>query len=242
MYNKVLIILTVLFSVNSKAQLLSFSEVKESLKDSNYFLDASLFGKKVNNYGKLIGFPRTDLTNFTFDLSLVERSIVNGYYFDGVLAFNSVIGTTLTGQGEQVKVTPGFYYFSNPKGGKKEDGGDGIFNINAGRWRKLGGQEIVNHSEMETNLSIDGNPIYSFKGSFTADGSTTQITLSDLPADTASAITSLYRVTIYNKDKKMFTNTVYSFDATNRKIITGAPNVSVVYEAGNYNYILEYLK
>ncbi|WP_128330836.1 hypothetical protein [Apibacter sp. HY039] len=235
MYKKIVQIFTLLsifIVLHGNAQISAFSKIDNNLSDSNYFLDASLMGLKVNRFGKLLGFPRANLTQFTFITLSQDLALVNEYYFDGVLAFNSGTGKTMTNQGKIVNVSPGFYYFSNPTAAS----------LNSGQWKRLGGQDIVDKTEMVTNLAIDDNQVFSFKGSFTADGSTTLITLSDLPADTASAITTLYRVTIYNKDKKLFTNTVFSFDAANRQIITGAPNVSVVYEAGNYNYVLEYLK
>ncbi|MGV4556642.1 hypothetical protein ACQ1QJ_12015, partial [Ornithobacterium rhinotracheale] len=103
-------------ALSANAQVLTNGLPKAQLLDTNYFLDASNFqGEADLSTGKLLGFPKTDLTKFKFNLDVVTDEVVLSG-FDGVVVYNMAKGTTgsdAATQGKQVSVTPGFYYFSN---------------------------------------------------------------------------------------------------------------------------------
>ncbi len=117
----------------AQAQVLSNGEISKSLFDTNYFLDASNFqGQADVSKGKLLGFPKTDLTQFKFDLKVVTDEVtLSG--FDGVVVYNTATGKTgsdANTQGKVVDVTPGFYYFSNPNGATNQT-------VSEGKWVRL---------------------------------------------------------------------------------------------------------
>ena len=102
----------------------------------NTFIDASGFTFFDPGIGKGMAFPRTDLTTWEFDIS-----DLGGYQyfmtgFDGMVVYNTGTGQTGSNaatQGQQVSVTPGFYYFYNPN--HTEDDMD----VSDGYWVKLDG-------------------------------------------------------------------------------------------------------
>ncbi|SHE80813.1 hypothetical protein [Dysgonomonas macrotermitis] len=144
---------------------------------------------------------------------------------NGTLVYvNDITGTT-TAKTVNIK-GEGFYYYDAKAGVWKtlETGSGSTINI-------------MDNTENITNITINGKPIYSFKGSFNSDGIKTEYPLSNFPL----GVTGIYKVTIYNTTYNLYTNTVYSLDATGT-LITGSPSISVVYPSGTYNYIVEYLK
>lgn len=235
---KLFLLLTLSMTEIVNAQISVYSTPNTNISESNYFFDASL-QESVNNpnLGRLFGFPRIDLTKFRFDTSIMKKGKVFANYFDGVLVFNNYDGTTI--DGIPTEVGRGFYYFDNPTG---EDNS----NIINGKWMKLGG---TNYSTAATNGSItsntiDGKPIYSYKSTFTQ---VTGESKTEFDLTVPTGIKGLFKITIYNTDANYYTNSVYSLtmDPNNSakvKLVTGVPNISVVYPAGTYNYILEYLK
>ncbi|MEC5395782.1 hypothetical protein [Bergeyella sp. RCAD1439] len=117
----------------AQAQVLSHGEISKNLFKTNYFLDASNFQSQADvSKGKLLGFPKTDLTQFKFDLKVVTDEVtLSG--FDGVVVYNTAIGKTgsdANTQGKVVDVTPGFYYFSNPNGATNQT-------VSEGKWVRL---------------------------------------------------------------------------------------------------------
>ncbi|MDR1877551.1 MAG: hypothetical protein LBQ84_07995, partial [Flavobacteriaceae bacterium] len=246
--------LSLFTGININAQFIGYTALTTSLAGSSYFLDASKFQNEAIHNGRLLGFPRTDLTSFIFNIEHQGDGITSENNFDGVLIFNYGTGTTpentsgVSGWswsqdarvGAQAKVTPGFYYFSNPTAAPT-----GI-NLNSSsaiaRWRRLSGADYVTNYETETNITIGGKPVYSYTGSFTLppnnretnivlNGSTpnTSNPYGTLPDAISTAISTgvLYKVTIYNKAAAVFTNTVYSFNPGTKTLVTGAPNISV---------------
>lgn len=239
MKNKILSSALIIFITNSiiNAQLLTGAAPNAALDNSNYFLDASKFQGSLPNIGKLLGFPKTDLTNFSFDLSFQTGQITARNFFDGTMVYNYATGSTVSGQGKTTNVSPGFYYFSNP--GRAT-------NINSGQWMKLGGTDFTT-SETITNNSIAGKLIYSVRGTFDIPVNNTSTSF-DLTLPT-TGITGIYKINIYNSTTSYYTDSVYSFTLgtpttteTPVTLVTGSPNISVVYPAGTYNYIIEYLK
>ncbi|XHT74981.1 hypothetical protein RAO03_08175, partial [Ornithobacterium rhinotracheale] len=95
--------------------------------------------------GKLLGFPKTDLTKFKFNLDVVTDEVVLSG-FDGVVVYNMAKGTTgsdAATQGKQVAVTPGFYYFSNPNGAETQS-------VANGQWVRLGAESVTGTATLGT--------------------------------------------------------------------------------------------
>lgn len=102
--------------------------------------------------GKGIIIPSVDLVNFLFDLSLADGTTFPTF-FDGMIVYNRVSGTTLTAGNRSSTATiviPGYYYFSNPNGAANG-------NITAGRWLPLGGPSAAIKSKTVT-VVVPANP------------------------------------------------------------------------------------
>ena len=123
--------------------------------NSNVFLDASLnFSSAAgasNNVGKGLVVPSVDIVNFEFNADFLSSTDSPSFY-DGMLVYNSAIGTTLTTgnrSSTETAVTPGFYYFSNPDGATNE-------NITGGVWTPMGGKATlgsISSSELATAVT-----------------------------------------------------------------------------------------
>ncbi|WP_018676525.1 hypothetical protein [Riemerella columbina] len=122
-----------MLGATATAQVLTNGQTSADLFNTNYFLDGSSFKNKLDpSVGKVLGFPQTDLTKFTFNLDVVENDVVTSG-FDGVVVYNTATGKTLADAskgGKQVDVTPGFYYFSNPDGATNQT-------VSEGKWIRL---------------------------------------------------------------------------------------------------------
>lgn len=227
----------VFFGISSNAQITTNGNTASALNNTNLFFDATKFEELPNSsYGKALGFPRANLTTFTFNTEPMDNLVINSD-FDGIVVYNSATGNTLAGQGVVTAVAPGFYYFSNP-------GNPG--NITSGRWVPVGGNPKVTIGTAETitntliNTTTGDKQLFAKKGTFTATGTSTAV---DIPAP--AGMSTLYGITIY----KAGTNTVYdrslysyTVAATAGNAITGSPSMSVVYPSGTYDYVIEYLK
>ncbi|MDY3317261.1 hypothetical protein PG630_08080, partial [Riemerella anatipestifer] len=102
--------------------------------NKNYFYDATFNTFDKPSLGKGLNFPRTDLTKFEFSTTDLGGYQYSRTAFDGLVVYNTATGKTGTNaatQGQQVDVTPGFYYFSNPNA--TEDTTD----VSAGKWVRL---------------------------------------------------------------------------------------------------------
>ncbi|OCA69866.1 hypothetical protein BBH99_03505 [Chryseobacterium contaminans] len=230
----------------SKAQLRTNGFASGNIQGQSAFMDASGatngFSDDANTKdGKGLVFPRTNLTNFTFASTTGDEDNFPTAY-DGMIVYNTGTGNTpATGSGIGAQaVTPGFYYFSNPTAGPAS----GNFSAATGRWVAIGASPKVTIGTTETttntliNTPTGDKQLYAIKGTFTASGTSTAVSI---PAP--AGITAMYGITIY----KAGTNTVYdrslySYDTTSGNAITGSPNMSVVYPNGTYDYVLEYLK
>ena len=93
------------------------------------FFDASTQFNGTTNTGKGLVFPQTDLTTFTFITSALDGTTFPSA-FDGMIVYNVGTGQTISGQGVQVNVKPGFYYFSNSNGNTTKT-------ITAGNWIRI---------------------------------------------------------------------------------------------------------
>ncbi|MDY3363349.1 hypothetical protein PG623_04960 [Riemerella anatipestifer] len=139
----------------AQAQVLSHGEISKNLFKTNYFLDASNFQSQADvSKGKLLGFPKTDLTQFKFDLKVVTDEVtLSG--FDGVVVYNTAIGKTgsdANTQGKVVDVTPGFYYFSNPNGATTQT-------VSEGKWVRLGSGNETNQPWV---YNAEGNAVLNY--------------------------------------------------------------------------------
>lgn len=224
------------------AQVNSNQLVANNIGDSNAFFDASTnfntSASSSNSMGKGLVFPNTDLALFRFDTTAAD-GITFPSYFDGMLVYNTNNGGTtadplLTTQ--TTNLQPGWYYFSNPNGAANGS-------VTAGRWLPVGGGSAkfdVTSAETATNTLVASKQVYAIKGTFAATGTSTAV---NIPAPTG--MSALYGITIY----KAGTNTVYdrslysyTIATTAGNAITGSPSMSVVYPAGTYDYVIEYLK
>lgn len=218
------------------------NNIQSSVNDSNVGIDLSSSFSTEAGAGPYVGkgvvIPSVDLVNFQFDLTLAD-GITFPTYFDGMIVYNNATGNTLTTGNRSstaTAVTPGYYFFYNPNGATNS-------NVTAGVWRPLGGGSAkfdVTSAETATNTLVASKQVYAIKGTFAATGSSTAV---NIPAPTG--MSALYGITIY----KAGTNTVYdrslysyTIATTAGNAITGSPSMSVVYPAGTYDYVIEYLK
>ena len=226
----------------SYAQVLTNQPTNATITNSNVLLDGSTNFSTESGaqpyVGKGVIIPSVDLVNFQFDLTLAD-SVTFPTYFDGMIVYNNATGNTLTTGNRSstaTAVTPGYYFFYNPNGASNG-------NVTAGVWRPLGGGSAkfdVTNAETATNTLVASKQVYAIKGTFAATGSSTAV---NIPAPTG--MSALYGITIY----KAGTNTVYdrslysyTIATTAGNAITGSPSMSVVYPAGTYDYVIEYLK
>ncbi len=221
----------------SQAQVRIVNSINNSAApSSSAFIDASSNSttNATTNVGKGLIFPRTDLTTFT-TFSGTPTGIATSYptRFDGMIVYNTATSGVAGVGSTQGTLTAGYWYYDNKS-----------TTVNGGTWRPVSSatSSAVNilTTETVTNTLVNSAQVYAIKGTFTATGSSTAV---DIPAPTG--MTALYGITIY----KAGTNTVYSRDlysytiaTTAGNAITGSPTVSVVYPAGTYDYVLEYLK
>lgn len=208
---------------------------------SSAFIDASVTNSiNGDNLGKGLIFPRADLTK----LNLANQGTLyntgnNPNRFDGMVVYNTTVGNTPasgSGIGNQ-PITAGFYYFSNP-------GSPTV--LTGGKWIAIGGAPVspvvnIGTSETATNTQIAGAQVYAIKGTFTANGTSTAVTIA-----APTGITSMYGITIFKTsgtgNKVVYSKDLYSYNSTSGAAVTGSPSISVVYPADTYDYILEYLK
>lgn len=163
---KIVIAVLAIISSNVYSQILTNEDTQSTLTGTNFFLDASKFNNHPNDQGKGLGFPRVDLTQFVFDTSLITDLRIDSD-FDGMLVYNSGDGKTLQGQGQQVDVKPGFYYFYNPGNHR---------NITNGKWIRLQTDAAVGDTDIniykdngtlasDRTVNLNGNKLV-----FTGDG------------------------------------------------------------------------
>jgi len=245
---KKILLLSILCFLSSNlyhSQIATNQATVATITDENAFLDASSnFDQSANSsntIGKGLVYPRTNLTTWVFKTDNVDGiNFPTG--FDGMIVYNTGTGNTLTGANNPSvasSVTPGFYYFSNPI---VAGTATGSASVTGGRWVPIGANPKVSIGTVETltNTSIGNAPIYAIKGTFTASGTSTAV---NVPSPTG--MTGMYGITIY----KTGTNVVYDRSLYSYTLgtgagnaITGSPSMSVVYPAGTYDYVLEYLK
>ncbi|WP_161531785.1 hypothetical protein [Riemerella anatipestifer] len=134
MKKNILTISALLLSIMAFSQINVGSDANTT-PNKNAFLDASGFTEtSLPSLGKGLNFPRTNLTTFAFDISDLGQYQYFKTGFDGMVVYNTATGKTGTNtatQGQQVDVTPGFYYFANPNA--TEDTTD----VSTGKWVRL---------------------------------------------------------------------------------------------------------
>lgn len=223
-------LITTFIGVSFNAQVLSNGVITNQYPNENIFLDASTNNNSTLNDGKGLLFPSTDLTIFTFKTESLDGINFPSAY-DGMVVYNTATGNTVAGNGVITAVTPGFYYFFNP--GQSTD-------ISAGKWLAMSEKTNITTSETPTRTSINNSQIYAVKGTFAATGTSSAV---NIPSP--DGMKSMYGITIY----KSGSGTVYSRDLYSYTLgtaegnaVTGSQGMSVVYPAGTYDYVLEYLK
>lgn len=251
---KYIYMLVFAFSITANAQIrLGNSSTVSNAKSSSAFLDASSSPQyQLNdNVGKGLLFPAVDLSQFT-----AFRGVPVGEFddypsfFDGMIVYNTHVGGTVGGgvttagktDGE---LTRGYWYYDNPEIVGR--------NTTTGTWRSLsasGGDSnvIINEgTENITNIIIDGQPVYSYKGKFqmgAGSNSTAKVSLAGLPTGVINS-KGVYKITIFQgtgSEKKYYANGAYSLDLASSTLVTGSPNISSRYPDGTYEYIIEYFK
>ncbi len=228
------------FGYMTHAQILTSTIPAAGVPQSNAFLDASTAHSSSagenNNKHKGLVFPDVDLTSFQFENVIADGATFPSYY-NGMVVYNTATGNTLTtgiNPSVSISVTPGFYYFSNPNGAANG-------NVTSGVWKPLGGNlepKNITSSEVVLDRKVNGNQLYAISGSFTASGTSAEITVT-IP----TGMTGYYSFVTY-KDGKTFRSAIVSLNtaATTNNVITGSGLFSEIYPAGNYNYVLEYFK
>lgn len=241
LYKKIAFTFVTLLSISAiKAQVRVFnSNAISTIANTPVFLDASSSTTANGNvnWGKGLLFPRTDLVALTAFPANGGTGIPNNYptRFDGMIVYNTAtsgvagVGTT------QGTLSPGFWYYENKTASNS-----------TGTWKPLGGASsaspVVNitTTEATTNTQIAGAQVYVIKGTFTADGVTTKVSI---PSPTG--MTGLYTITIFKAGSgSVYARDLYSYTVgtTAGNAVTGSPNISSVYPVGTYDYVLEYLK
>ncbi|MDR4953633.1 hypothetical protein REB14_15750 [Chryseobacterium sp. ES2] len=129
-----------------QAQIGTNQNVENTLSNSNFFMDASKFNDFGNSIGKGLGFPKADLTKFKFDRSVIDNVQILSD-FDGMMLYNYGNGNTVLNEGQQVAVTPGFYYFSNPAASGT---------VSNGKWVRL----LTDVKSIVYDLKIPSNVLY----------------------------------------------------------------------------------
>jgi hypothetical protein len=203
-----------------------------AVSNMSAFIDGSSnsTANSTTNVGKGLIFPRTDLTTFTaFGGSPTGLPTSFPTRFDGMVVYNTAASGVAGVGATQGTLSPGYWYYDNKSA-----------TVNGGTWRPIASsaKENILTTETVTNRLINNAQVYGIKGTFTANGTTTAVTI---PAPTG--ITALYGITIYKAGtNNVYSRELYSYDITNGAAVTGSPTMSVVYPSGTYDYVLEYLK
>lgn len=208
------------------------SATNTAVNGSSAFIDGSSNSttNSTPNVGKGLIFPRTDLTNFTaFGGSPVGIATSFPSRFDGMIVYNTATGGAAGIGATSEALFPGYWYYDNKS-----------TSVSGGTWKPIsaGGKENILTTETVTNRLVNNAQVYGIKGTFTATGSSTAVTI-PAPAN----MSALYAITIYKTGTNMaYAKELYSYDTTTGAAITGSPSISVVYPVGTYDYVLEYLK
>lgn len=145
---------------------------------------------------------------------------------NGALVFVKDISSgTGTGKTVNVKAT-GFYYYDAPN--------EVWVAITPNLKTK------IDATETPVNTLVGNSQVYSIKGSFTASGTSSAVSI-----PSPSGMTSLYSITIYKAGSGMvYDRSLYAYNIGQNvgNAVTGSPNISVIYPVGNYEYVMEYLK
>jgi len=155
----VLSIMTAMSFISVNGQVNSNQPVSNQLQNENAFFDASsnfnVEYLNVDNYeGKGLVFPTVDLVNFEFKMDNVDGYGIFPTFFNGMIVYNRVTGTTRTDNtrasitefdmparsSTSTDVVPGFYYYYNPEGRNIFDlTADPVAAVKAGKWVPFGG-------------------------------------------------------------------------------------------------------
>jgi len=226
--------------VSLNGQVYSNQNITNSIPTENAFLDASStfsteFNGVSNNTGKGLVFPTVDLVNFEFKISNMDGWSIFPTFFNGMVVYNRVTGTTLTSGNRSSKatvVTPGFYYYHNPTGRTLFDTYYDVAQaVKAGEWRPLGsGADVV----------LPGTWIYCppFMLPWTANATNKTVNLYNQYTDGVSAYTTSSNIkkTTSPTQVSNFVGAATEFDYMVRysgasiTIISIAPNGDMVYD------------
>lgn len=229
-YNCLLIaIIAFSYSDFASSQVLTNFETQAAIGNESAFIDASSFfdvSQSDNDAGKGLIFPRTDLTAFKF-LNGPAYGTYFPTYYDGMIVYNMGTGNTSSAQGVNVtKVTPGFYYFSNPTGFQD-------YNFTGGKWIRMADQNDLKSTPSDSKFPTTASPgdvfyntitksLYYYKDTEWVPVSTTP-SGATLPSTADAKVGDVYYVT--NADPAQ--NVLKIFDGTNWVTVGGVINGSI---------------
>lgn len=238
MKNKLFIFTVAIFSAinisNAQVRIVN-SSTNSAIANSSAFIDASsnTTANASTNIGKGLLYPRVDLTTFA-SFSGSPTGIGTSYptRFDGMVVYNTGTGNTLVGASTTiVAVTPGFYYYNNKSN-----------TLTGGVWTPIiDGTALsknVTSAEVMLNTKINGAQLYAINGTFTADGTSTIVSV-----PVPSGMTGYYSFVTYTGGKT-YRREINSFStaSSTNNVVTGSGSFSEVLPAGTYSYVLEYFK
>jgi len=166
-------VITVISFVSLNGQVYSNQPITNSIPTENAFLDASStfsteFNGVSNNTGKGLVFPTVDLVNFEFKVTNIDGWGIFPTFFNGMIVYNRVTGTTLTSGNRSSKATavkPGFYYYHNPTGRTLFDANyDVLEAVKAGEWLPLGGSSSGSSGFWSLTGNTGTDPAINFVG------------------------------------------------------------------------------
>jgi hypothetical protein len=215
-------VITLFLGKYSQAQIQVNSLPTDGISLSNVLLDGSTTYSSPDYIGKGIVVPSVDLVNFEFNLIYAD-GITFPTYFDGMIVYNNLAGTTLTaGDRSSVAtvVVPGFYYFSNPDGATN-------YNVTGGQWLPVGGPSATIKTKTVASVIVGANP--------------TTATL-DLGTGTiaASEVTSFLGAKIYNASGDLVMTADAAYDKVTNVLTTGNGMLYSVLPAGTYSVVVDY--
>ena len=223
---KILLILTLAIGQIVVAQTVnSYGSLSPTISAESVFLDASAYSDVGDNLARGLVFPRTSLTAFTF---VNEGSSFGNFPtgYDGMVVYNTatsgVAGAGLT----DGTLSKGFWYYDNPT---PAGGAPTTALVNAGTWRRLGGESSTVKSKTviatvaagATSASLDVNGVAANK---IAPGT----------------VGTFLGAKIYNSSNKLVMTADSDYDSATNIFATGNGYMYQVLPEGTYTVIVEY--
>jgi hypothetical protein len=246
---KYFVFIVSLFLVNTiNSQVLSTNAVVEQFASNNVFFDASTSYDPTltfdNNNGKGLLFARTDLTSWSFDVSILDGVLLPTAY-DGMIVYNIGTGNTpITGNNPTTAtaVTPGFYYFSNPT----VDPNNFSPTITAGVWTPLGGGSssavaIADGVASDSYATINATQekVVRLTG-ISADGTNTTLDLDAALTTAGVAVAKFRKAAIYDTAGDLVMQATGGYTTGTDILVTGNGMMNKLLPAGSYSVEVYY--